>query len=78
MHGLKIIGMYIMPPEPISRAYFISHCHQCVCLYVYSPIVARQRLGKNVTAATNTYAIEDLLYVSFSIRFVSYLRKLGD
>jgi hypothetical protein len=27
-----------------------------VCLYVYPPTVARQRLGKNVTAETNTHA----------------------
>jgi hypothetical protein len=40
----------IMAPEPISMAYFINLSHQ----YVYPPIVARQRLGKNVTATTNT------------------------
>jgi hypothetical protein len=48
------LGMYIMAPEPISTAYFINPCHQSVCLYVYLFIVARQRLGKNVSAATNT------------------------
>jgi hypothetical protein len=37
-------GMYIMALEPISTAYFI-------------PIVARQRLGINVTAARNTQAV---------------------
>jgi hypothetical protein len=40
--------MYIMAPEPISRAYLkirpISVC-------TIPPIVVRQRLGKNVTAA---------------------------
>jgi hypothetical protein len=36
-------GMYIMTLEPISTAYFIN-----------PPIVARQRLGKHVPAATNT------------------------
>jgi hypothetical protein len=41
-------GMYIMAPEPISTAYFINPSHQSVCLYVYSPIVARQRLGKTL------------------------------
>jgi hypothetical protein len=46
---------------------------------VYPPIVARQRLGKNVTAATNTHeTIEELLDVSFSIRSVRYERKVGD
>jgi hypothetical protein len=39
------------------------------------PIVARQRLGKNVTAATNTHAkIEELLDASFSMRSM-YQRK---
>jgi hypothetical protein len=51
-------GMHIMAPEPISTAYFINPSHQSVCLYVYPLIVARQRLGKNVTAATNTRKIE--------------------
>jgi hypothetical protein len=45
-----------MAPEPISAAYFINLSHQFLRLYVYHPIVARQRLGKNVTAATNTHA----------------------
>jgi hypothetical protein len=40
-------GMYIMPPEPISKAYFTYPSHQSMCLYKYPPIVARQRLGKN-------------------------------
>jgi hypothetical protein len=57
-------GMYIMAPEPIS------------CLDMYSSVVAAQRLGKNVTAAANTHeTIEELLYVWFSILFVSYQRK---
>jgi hypothetical protein len=38
-----------------------------------SPIFARKRLSKNVTAVTNTQAtIEELLDASFSMRFVSY------
>jgi hypothetical protein len=64
-----------MTPEPISTAYLIrvNHSHQSVCLYVYPSIVARQRLGKNVTAATNTRErVEDLLDASFSIQSVSY------
>jgi hypothetical protein len=75
------LGMYIMTPESISMAYFINLSDQSLCLYVYeyTPIVARQRLGKNVTAATNTQAsIEELLDASFSIRAVSYQRKVGD
>jgi hypothetical protein len=42
------------------------------------PIVARQRLGKNVTAATNRHAtIEELLDASSSMRSMSYQRKVG-
>jgi hypothetical protein len=44
------LDIYIMTLEPISKA------HLYVCLYVYPLIVARHLLGKNVTAATNTYA----------------------
>jgi hypothetical protein len=46
------LGMYIMAPGSIPAAYFISPVHQSVCLYVYPPIVARLRLGKDVPAAT--------------------------
>jgi hypothetical protein len=38
---------YIMAPEPISPACFINPSHQSASLFVYLPIVARQRLGKN-------------------------------
>jgi hypothetical protein len=48
------LGIYIMAPEPISTAYLLNPSCQSVCLYVYPFIVARQRLGGNVTAATNT------------------------
>jgi hypothetical protein len=40
---------------------------------VYPPIVARQLLGRNVTAVTNTHAaMEELLDASFSMWPVSY------
>jgi hypothetical protein len=40
------------------------------------PIVARQRLGRNVTAVTNTHAtIEELFDASFSVWPVSYQGK---
>jgi hypothetical protein len=69
------LGMYIMAAEPISTAYFINTSH----LYVYPRTVARQRLGKNVTAATKTYVtIEELLDASFSMRCMSYQMKVGD
>jgi hypothetical protein len=71
--------MYIMAPEPISTAYLINHSHLSVCLYMYTPVVARQRPGKNVTEATNTQAtIEELLNASFSVRSVSFQMTLGD
>jgi hypothetical protein len=49
-----------------------------LCLYVYPATVARQRRGKKVTAATNTHATIELLDPSFSVRFVSYQKKVGD
>jgi hypothetical protein len=54
----------------MSAAYFINPYHhsECVCV---SP------LGRNVTAATNTHATsEALLNASFSLRSVSYERKV--
>jgi hypothetical protein len=45
--------MYIMAPESIWTAYFESSFHQSVCTYVHPPIVASQRLGESVTAATD-------------------------
>jgi hypothetical protein len=47
--------IYIIAPEPISTVYF-------VCLYAYFPLVERQRLTKNVTAATNTRATVEELF----------------
>jgi hypothetical protein len=65
-----------------------SLCCVCVCVSVYRPIVARQRLGKNppivarqrlgrnVTAVTNTHTtMEELLDASFSMYPVSYQGK---
>jgi hypothetical protein len=47
-----------------------------MCVYVYPFIVARQRLGKNVTAATNAQVtIEELLDASFYMRLVMYQRE---
>jgi hypothetical protein len=48
----------------------------CVCVSVCPPIVARQRLGRNVTVITNTHAtIEKLLDAPFSMWPVSYQGK---
>jgi hypothetical protein len=73
------LGMYIMTPEPIAKAYIINPSHQSLCVYVYPSILARQRLGKNITAATNTHATtEELLDTSFSMRSMSCRMKVGD
>jgi hypothetical protein len=62
-----------------------SRCCLCVCIPLIAdrrrlgknpPIVARKRLGRNVTAVTNTHAtIEELLDASFSVRPVSHHGK---
>jgi hypothetical protein len=73
------LGMYIMAPESISVMHFIKPSHQFVCLYVYPPVIARQWLSKNVTAAMNTRAkIEELLEVSFSMWSMSYQREVDN
>jgi hypothetical protein len=65
------MSLYIMAPEPISTVYFINPSHQSTCMFH----VTRQRLGKNVTAATNTHAME-LLDASFSMRSATYERRV--
>jgi hypothetical protein len=67
------LDMYIMTPEPISTAYLIDPFHQSAYLYVYPFTVSRQRLGKNVTTAANTYASTEGLLgrdVSYAVRIV--------
>jgi hypothetical protein len=72
------LGMYIMAPEPISTDYLINYSQHSMGLYLYHLTVAKQRLGKNVTSATNTHAvIAELLDLSFSIWSLSYQRKVG-
>jgi hypothetical protein len=74
--------------SPSQRPNKKNPSYQSVCLYVYPPIVARkrlgknplifawQRLGRNVTAVTNTQAtMEELLDKSFLMRSVSYEGK---
>jgi hypothetical protein len=64
--------MYIMPPEPICVAYFMNPITLCAC----PPIIARQQLSKDVTAAmsTHTHNNKKLLAV-FSMRSASYQGK---
>jgi hypothetical protein len=74
--------------SPSQRPILKNPSHQSVCLYVYppiasgrrlrenSPIVAKQRLGRNVAPVMNTHAaIEELLDASFSMWPVSYQGK---
>lgn len=66
-------GMYNMAPDPISPAYFINPFHQCACLYACASFVASQRLGTNISDATNTHAtIEELLNTSLFMWSMSY------
>jgi hypothetical protein len=49
-----------------------------VCLYVYPRIVTRQRLGKNLSPATNTQTTEELSDVFFSMWSAAYAREVGN
>jgi hypothetical protein len=71
------LGMYIMVPGPVSTVYYINSSQQfSACTYI-SPTVARQRLGKHFPATTNTHpTTEEFLNVSFSMRSVSYQRRV--
>jgi hypothetical protein len=70
--SLRNLVCSIMTPEPISKAYFTKLSHQSVRINVYAPIVARQRLDKNISAATNISYSKILLDASFSMRSMSY------
>jgi hypothetical protein len=62
------LGMDIMAPETISTASLVT---PSLGLYVYPPIFARQRLCKNVTAATNINAtIKERMNPLFSLQSV--------
>jgi hypothetical protein len=72
------LGMYIMAPDPISKAHFINPSYQSVSLSV-SPYNCQQWLGTHVIAAINAHAtVEELLDVLFSMWSVSYQSKVGD
>jgi hypothetical protein len=56
----------------------VHKSHSSVYLTVcVTPVVARNRLRKNITAAANTHATIEELDFSFSMRFVSY-QGVGD
>jgi hypothetical protein len=54
---LMKLDIYQVAPEPSPTAYFINPPKQPICLHVY-PVVARQRLHKQFTVATNTKTIK--------------------
>jgi hypothetical protein len=69
---------YSIVPEPTmllrAPAYLILKNERslmrfpcCLCLYVYPPSVAMQRLGKHVPAAMNTRTAEELLDASVGL-----------
>jgi hypothetical protein len=69
------VGMHITAHEPVSTAYFInSSLRPCLSLYLYPTIVdARQRLGKDFTAATNTHSRMEKIVgpiVSYATHFI--------
>jgi hypothetical protein len=65
-----------MAPEPVWTACVINLAYQCVFFYMY---VARQGLGKSVTAAANTLIrVEELFDASSSMRYVSYQGKVSE
>jgi hypothetical protein len=58
-----------------SRCCLCMCARACVCPFIL-PIIARQRLGRNVTAVTNTHTtIEELLDASFLVLPLSYQGK---
>jgi hypothetical protein len=68
--------MHIMAAEPISTAYFINLSYQSVGLYVYTPIVARERLNRIVTAAMNTSHTFSSIRIVVG-RVVSYVNRVA-
>lgn len=66
-------GTSIMGIGAHHNGVLINLSHHLVCLYLYPPAVARQRLDKKITAATI-----ELLNPSFSMHSVWCQRKLGN
>jgi hypothetical protein len=65
---------YIMAPEASSTAYkSLLHISVSVCV---SPIVARQRLGKNFTAETDAQAaVEELFFPEFFLLLEQSIKR---
>jgi hypothetical protein len=82
LHNFKV---FIIPLGQITSLVYFPYVEKIkvglrdyLTVCVYPHIVARQRLCKHVPAATNTHTTEELLDASFSMRSVSYQRKVGD
>jgi hypothetical protein len=72
------LGIYIMANEPISVAYLIYPSHPPVCLYVYPLSLIGNGSADTLSGQRIHAAVEEFLKDSFSIRSVSYQRKVGD
>jgi hypothetical protein len=71
------ICMYTMAPEPVSTAYFMNPSHQSVCLYVYLRVSLLGNDSVDEFPWQRLQAIiEEPSDVSFSIRSLSYQRKV--
>jgi hypothetical protein len=54
----------------------MNSSNQSACLFMRLLMFARQQLGKDVTAVTNTLAIVGVLNASFSMLSVPYKRNV--
>jgi hypothetical protein len=70
---------YIIEPEPNSTVYFLNPSDQSVYPYMYPPVVARQRLDENFTAAKYTLTrIEEFVVRDVFDAFRVLSRKIGN
>jgi hypothetical protein len=64
-----ILATCIMTSDPILTAYFVNSFNS-LCVYMCTPVVTGQRLGKNLA-----YVMTELLDASLPVRRVSHQRK---
>jgi hypothetical protein len=72
------LGMYIMATEPISAAYFINPSHQAVCLCMCPRLSLLRKGSADRLLWQRIHATRKELFETFSMRPVSYQRKVGD
>jgi hypothetical protein len=67
------LGMYILPPEPMSTAYFIYPSHLSVCLYMYPLLLLGN--GSVISYRGNEYTCNNIQFfgrvVSYAVRVLS-------